>query len=140
MHKIIQTVKLHKILIFHSDLSTVSCLSTPGLGRHFLNTAFTSGLSEGDRQSYPSLLNLFPFIQKKMPACPAGMCMPIYQADRQMPGIHHPEDQVKSQLGCVSAMTFCVLCTLQPSQWTHSVLFGGVFLNSSGKQHHYPYP
>lgn len=92
MHKIIQTVKIHKILIFRSDLTTISCLSTPGLGRRFLNTTFISSLSKDDAQSYPSLLNRFPFIQKKMPACPTRMFMPNYQAYKQMPGIHHPED------------------------------------------------
>lgn len=35
MHKIIQTIKPHKILIFHSYLTIISCLCTPGLGRHF---------------------------------------------------------------------------------------------------------
>lgn len=78
MNKVIQTVKIHKIFIFHSDLTTISCCSIPGLGKHFLNTAFISGISEDDSQSYPSLLNLLPFIQKKMPACPARMLMPSY--------------------------------------------------------------
>lgn len=48
--KIIQTAKIHKIYIFYSDL-IVSCLSTPRLGRQFLNTAFFSTLSDDDMQA-----------------------------------------------------------------------------------------
>lgn len=80
------SLKIHKILLFHNDLTTISFFSIPGIGRRILTTAFISSLSENDAQSYSSHLNLLPFIQIKMPGCPAGMFVPMDHTYRQVLG------------------------------------------------------